>query len=54
MTGVQINYDAVIDLSLVELLAMASAARADIPAGAAGGASDQLVVAPIEKAPAEN
>ena len=38
MTGIQGNYDATIDLSLVELVAMARAAGADIPAGAPGGA----------------
>src|SRR6185295_1242086 len=37
MTGIQGNYDASIDLSLAELIAMARAAGADIPAGAPGG-----------------
>jgi uncharacterized protein (TIGR03435 family) len=45
MTGIQGNYDASVDLSLVELIAMARAAGADIPAGAgaprpAGGPGD--------------
>jgi uncharacterized protein (TIGR03435 family) len=50
MTGIQGNYDASIEISLVELIAMARAAGADIPAGlpgtpgapgnAAGAASD--------------
>jgi uncharacterized protein (TIGR03435 family) len=38
MTGIQGNYDASIDLSLAEIIAMARAAGADIPAGAPGGA----------------
>lgn len=38
MTGIQGNYDATVDLSLVEMLAMARAAGADIPVGAPGGA----------------
>jgi uncharacterized protein (TIGR03435 family) len=38
MTGIAGNYDASIDLSLTELMAMARAAGADIPAGAPGGA----------------
>ena len=37
MTGIKGNYDATIELSLVELIAMARAAGADIP-GAPGGA----------------
>ena len=37
MTGIEGNYDASIDLSLAELLAMARAAGADIPGGAPGG-----------------
>jgi uncharacterized protein (TIGR03435 family) len=38
MTGIQGNYDATVELSLIELLAMAKAAGADIPVGAPGGA----------------
>lgn len=38
MTGIQGNYDATIDLSLMDLMAMVKAAGADIPAGAPGGA----------------
>ena len=38
MTEIKGNYDASIDLSLAELIAMARAAGADIPAGAPGGA----------------
>ncbi len=37
MTGIQGNYDATIDLSLAELLAMAKAAGADIPGGGPAG-----------------
>jgi uncharacterized protein (TIGR03435 family) len=36
MTGIKGNYDASIDLSLAELIAMARAAGADIPVGAPG------------------
>ena len=39
MTGIQGNYDAQVDLSLVEVIAMARAAGADLPAGAPGGAA---------------
>jgi uncharacterized protein (TIGR03435 family) len=38
MTGIKGNYDATVDLSLVEMMAMAKAAGADIPGGAPGGA----------------
>jgi len=38
MTGIQGNYDASIELSLAEILAMARAAGADIPAGPPPGA----------------
>jgi uncharacterized protein (TIGR03435 family) len=38
MTGIDGNYDATVELSLAELIAMARAAGADIPAGAPGGA----------------
>ena len=38
MTGLQGNYDASVDLSIAEVIAMARAAGADIPAGAPGGA----------------
>jgi uncharacterized protein (TIGR03435 family) len=38
MTGIQGNYDATIDLSLSEIIAMARAAGVDIPAGGAAGA----------------
>jgi uncharacterized protein (TIGR03435 family) len=37
MTGITGNYDASVDLSLAELIAMARAVGADIPAGAPGG-----------------
>ena len=37
MTGIEGNYDASIELSLAELIAMARAAGADIPAGPPGG-----------------
>jgi uncharacterized protein (TIGR03435 family) len=37
MTGIKGNYDATVDLSLMEIIAMARAAGADIPAGAPGG-----------------
>jgi uncharacterized protein (TIGR03435 family) len=37
MTGIQGNYDATVELSLAELLAMARAAGADIPVGAPAG-----------------
>ena len=38
MTGIKGNYDATVDLGLAEIIAMARAAGADIPAGAPGGA----------------
>ncbi|MGH9647074.1 MAG: TIGR03435 family protein, partial [Bryobacteraceae bacterium] len=38
MTGIKGNYDATVELSLLELIAMARAAGADIPVGAPGGA----------------
>jgi uncharacterized protein (TIGR03435 family) len=38
MTGIKGNYDATVELSLMEMIAMAKAAGADIPAGAPGGA----------------
>src|SRR5580704_17795827 len=38
MTGIKGNYDATVELSLMEIVAMARAAGADIPAGAGGGA----------------
>ena len=38
MTGIKGNYDASIDLSLMEVIAMARAAGANIPVGAPGGA----------------
>jgi len=41
MTGIKGNYDASVELSLAELIAMARAAGADIPAGAPGGAAGQ-------------
>ncbi len=37
MTGIQGNYDATVDLGLAEIIAMARAAGADIPVGAAAG-----------------
>jgi uncharacterized protein (TIGR03435 family) len=49
MTGIQGNYDSTVELSLVELLAMARAAGADIPAGATGraaGTGNNPAVAP--------
>ena len=41
MTGIQGNYDATVDLGLAEIIAMARAAGADIPAGAPGGPGGQ-------------
>jgi uncharacterized protein (TIGR03435 family) len=38
MTGIKGNYDATVELSLMEMVAMAKAAGADIPAGAPGAA----------------
>ena len=38
MTGIKGNYDATVDLSLMEIMAMAKAAGADIPVGAPSGA----------------
>ena len=38
MTGIEGNYDESVELSLMEIVAMARAAGANIPAGAAGGA----------------
>ena len=38
MTGIKGNYDATVELSLAEIIAMARAAGADIPVGAPGGA----------------
>ena len=38
MTGIKGNYDATVELSLMEIIAMAKAAGADIPVGAPGGA----------------
>ena len=38
MTGIQGNYDATVDLGLAEIIAMARAAGADIPAGGPAGA----------------
>jgi uncharacterized protein (TIGR03435 family) len=37
MTGIKGNYDATVELSLLEIIAMARAAGADIPVGAPGG-----------------
>ena len=37
MTGIQGNYDATVELSLAEMIAMARAAGADIPTGVPGG-----------------
>jgi uncharacterized protein (TIGR03435 family) len=37
MTGIKGNYDASVELSLAELIAMARASGADIPAGVPGG-----------------
>jgi uncharacterized protein (TIGR03435 family) len=37
MTGIEGNYDATVDLGLAEIIAMARAAGADIPAGGPGG-----------------
>lgn len=39
MTGIKGNYDATVELSLMDVLAMAKAAGADIPTPAAGGAA---------------
>jgi uncharacterized protein (TIGR03435 family) len=41
MTGIKGNYDATVELSLAELIAMARAAGADIPAGVPGGPAAQ-------------
>jgi uncharacterized protein (TIGR03435 family) len=41
MTGIQGNYDATVELSLAELIALARAAGADIPAGVPGGPGAQ-------------
>ena len=41
MTGIKGNYDASIDLSLMEVIAMARAAGANIPVGAPGGAGEK-------------
>ena len=41
MTGIKGNYDASLDLSLAEIVAMARAAGANIPVGAPGGAAGQ-------------
>jgi uncharacterized protein (TIGR03435 family) len=41
MTGIQGNYDATVELSLAEIIAMARAAGADIPVGAPGGAGER-------------
>jgi uncharacterized protein (TIGR03435 family) len=38
MTGIKGNYDATVQVGLMEIMAMARAAGADIPAGAPGGA----------------
>jgi uncharacterized protein (TIGR03435 family) len=38
MTGIEGNYDATVDLGLAEIIAMARAAGADIPAGGPAGA----------------
>jgi uncharacterized protein (TIGR03435 family) len=48
MTGIKGNYDASVDLSLLEIIAMARAAGADIPAGAPGavGGGGNVPVAP--------
>jgi uncharacterized protein (TIGR03435 family) len=51
MTGIKGNYDASIELSLVEILAMARAAGADIPVGAPGGAGEKGNV-PVASDPA--
>jgi uncharacterized protein (TIGR03435 family) len=41
MTGIKGNYDATVELSLMQMVAMARAAGADIPVGAPGGAGGQ-------------
>jgi uncharacterized protein (TIGR03435 family) len=45
MTGIKGNYDATVELSLTEIIAMVRAAGADIPVGAggAGGGGDVAV-----------
>jgi len=43
MTGIKGNYDAKVELSLVELIAMARAAGADIPVGAGGRGNNPAV-----------
>ena len=45
MTGIQGNYDATVDLGLAEIIAMARAAGADIPAGAGGAGGNNPAVA---------
>src|SRR6185503_17397545 len=51
MTGIKGNYDASIDLSLMELIAMARAAGADIPAGAPGGTGGRGGNVPVASDP---
>jgi uncharacterized protein (TIGR03435 family) len=41
MTGIKGNYDATVELSPLEIIAMARAAGADIPVGAPGGAGER-------------
>jgi uncharacterized protein (TIGR03435 family) len=45
MTGIEGNYDAAVDLSLTELLALARASGADIPVGANGGGQGNIPTA---------
>jgi uncharacterized protein (TIGR03435 family) len=45
MTGIQGNYDATVELSLMEMVAMARAAGADIPVGGPGGGRGDVPVA---------
>ncbi len=51
MTGIQGNYDASIQLSLADLIGIARAAGADIPAGAPGGAGGPGNAAPVASDP---
>jgi len=51
MTGIKGNYDASIELSLAELISMARAAGADIPAGAPGGTGGRGGNVPVASDP---
>ena len=51
MTGIKGNYDATIELSLMELIAMARAAGADIPAGVGGPGGGRGNTGPVATDP---